>query len=223
MIVCDTGPLVAAAISDDARNRECVDLLTSLHLARRKLLVPGTVAAEVGYMLARDGGPDSEARFLDSMADGTFSPIDLKVEDYRRASELVTTYRDLGLGTTERHGHRPVRATRPHRGCDSRPPSFLGRPATSRRCPRPSARVTTFNPLLVVLLDIRADRPRTSPPRDAHKSGQSRVSEADIRASVLFRDEEAVGSNPATPTNENGPSSDAGRAVFVAAHTKVLQ
>lgn len=101
MIVCDTGPLVAAAISDDARNRECVDLLTSLHLARRKILVPGTVAAEVGYLIARDGGPDSEARFLESMADGTFSPVDLKMEDYRRASELVTRYRDLGLGTTD--------------------------------------------------------------------------------------------------------------------------
>ena len=101
MIVCDTGPLVAAAISDDDRHRECVDLLTSLHLARRKILVPGTVAAEVGYTLARDGEPDSEAQFLESMADGTFSPIDLKLEDYRRAGELVSTYRDLGLGTTD--------------------------------------------------------------------------------------------------------------------------
>lgn len=101
MIVCDTGPLVAAAISDDDHHRECVDLLTSLHLARRKVLVPGTVAAEVGYMLARDGGPGAEAQFLASLADGTFSPVDLKGEDYRRAGELVTTYQDLGLGTTD--------------------------------------------------------------------------------------------------------------------------
>lgn len=101
MIVCDTGPLVAAAISNDDHHRECVDLLTSLHLARRKILVPATVAAEVGYLLARDGGPGAETQFLESLADGTFSPVDLRPEDYRRAGELVSAYRDLGLGTTD--------------------------------------------------------------------------------------------------------------------------
>jgi uncharacterized protein len=101
MIVCDTGPLVAAAISNDDHHRECVDLLTSLHLARRTILVPATVAAEVGYLLARDGGPGAETQFLESLADGTFSPVDLRPEDYRRAGELVSAYRDLGLGTTD--------------------------------------------------------------------------------------------------------------------------
>ena len=51
MIVCDTGPLVAAADRDDHDNRACTDLLTALHLAHRPILVPAPVVAEVGYLL----------------------------------------------------------------------------------------------------------------------------------------------------------------------------
>lgn len=49
MIVCDTGPIVAAALVDDAHHHKCVELFTGLHLAGRPILVPGTVVAEVGY------------------------------------------------------------------------------------------------------------------------------------------------------------------------------
>jgi hypothetical protein len=35
VIVCDTGPLVAAADRDEEHNRACTDLFTSLHLAGR--------------------------------------------------------------------------------------------------------------------------------------------------------------------------------------------
>jgi predicted nucleic acid-binding protein len=72
VIVCDTGPLVAAAIQDDTHHRECVDLFTALHLAGRRILVPGPVIAEVGYLLAREGGARVEAQFLTSLADGEF-------------------------------------------------------------------------------------------------------------------------------------------------------
>lgn len=81
MIVCDTGPIVAAAIKNDARHRECVDLFTALHLAGRRILVPGTVVAEAGYLLAREGGPQVEAQFLTSLADGTLWPVELTRED----------------------------------------------------------------------------------------------------------------------------------------------
>lgn len=101
MIVCDTGPLVAAAIVDDAHHRECVDLFTALHLAGRRILVPGPVIAEVGYLLAREGGPRVEAQFLTSLADETLWPVELTRDDYRRAAELVLTYDNLPLGTTD--------------------------------------------------------------------------------------------------------------------------
>lgn len=51
MILCDTGPLVAAAVRNDVNYHRCVELFTGLRLARRRLLVPMTVVAEVGYLL----------------------------------------------------------------------------------------------------------------------------------------------------------------------------
>lgn len=92
---------MAAAIDDDARHRECVALFTALHLAGRRILVPGPVVPEVGYLLAREGGARVEAQFLTSLADGTLWPVELTAEDYSRAAELVLTYEDLPLGTTD--------------------------------------------------------------------------------------------------------------------------
>jgi uncharacterized protein len=101
VIVCDTGPIVAAALVDDDRHHECVELFTGLHLAGRALLVPGTVVAEVGYLLARNAGARVEALFLDAVADGDFRLTELVEADVRRAAELVRTYSDLPLGTTD--------------------------------------------------------------------------------------------------------------------------
>jgi uncharacterized protein len=101
VILCDTGPIVAAAPGDDDRHHECVELFTGLHLARRRLLVPGTVVAEVGYLLARNAGARVESLFLQALADGDFEPVDLQPRDYRRAAELVQMYADLPLGTTD--------------------------------------------------------------------------------------------------------------------------
>jgi hypothetical protein len=101
VILCDTGPLVAAALTDDNDHHACVDLFTGLHLAGRALLVPATVVAEVGYLLAREAGATVEAMFLTALADNDFQPVDLTAADYRRAAELVRTYHDLPLGTTD--------------------------------------------------------------------------------------------------------------------------
>ncbi len=73
MIICDTGPLVAVALTNDADHLACVRLFTDMHTANRELLVPATVVAEVGYLLAREAGPQVEALFLQSLADGDFS------------------------------------------------------------------------------------------------------------------------------------------------------
>jgi predicted nucleic acid-binding protein len=71
MIVCDTGPLVAAAIRNDVDNHACTELFTGLHLAGRTILVPGPVIAEVAYLLQRSGGTRAEASFLRALAEGT--------------------------------------------------------------------------------------------------------------------------------------------------------
>ena len=67
----------------------------------RRILVPAPVVAEVGYLLARKGGARVEAQFLTSLADGGFWPVELTADDYRRAADLVLTYEDLPLGTTD--------------------------------------------------------------------------------------------------------------------------
>jgi predicted nucleic acid-binding protein len=129
MIVCDTGPIVAAAISNDDDSHACTELFTGLHLAERTILVPGPVIAEVGYLLARTGGPRIEAAFLRSCAEGSFTPVDLQSVDFARMADLVEAYADFPLGTTdaaviavaERLGlteiatldHRHFRAVRP--------------------------------------------------------------------------------------------------------------
>lgn len=101
MIVCDTGPLVAAALANDDHHHECVELFTGLHLARRPLLVPATVVAEVGYLLGREAGAKIESLFLDSIAAGDFVLVDLTAADCARMAELVRRYGDLPLGTTD--------------------------------------------------------------------------------------------------------------------------
>jgi uncharacterized protein len=101
VIICDTGPLVAAALANDADHAACVKLFTDLHEAGTELLVPATVVAEVGYLLAREAGPRVESLFLPSLADGDFSAIDLTAGDYARMADLVTTYGSLPLGTTD--------------------------------------------------------------------------------------------------------------------------
>lgn len=101
MILCDTGPIVAAALATDDDHHACVELFTGMHLAGRSLLVPGPVVAEVGYLLAREAGARVEALFLRALADGDFQLIDLHAEDCRRAAELVEAYADLPLGTTD--------------------------------------------------------------------------------------------------------------------------
>lgn len=63
--------------------------------------MPGTVVAEVGYPLGRDGGSRSEAQCLNSLADGTLQPVELTDDDYRRAADLALTYDSLPLGTTD--------------------------------------------------------------------------------------------------------------------------
>lgn len=101
MILCDTGPIFAAADRKDADHHACVELFTRLRLANRQLLLPQTVMAEVGYMLEAKIGTFAEAAFLHAVANGTFELVSLAREDIARVAELVDRYGDLPLGTTD--------------------------------------------------------------------------------------------------------------------------
>jgi predicted nucleic acid-binding protein len=101
VILLDTGPLVAAALSGDANHVRCTNLFTALHLNAEPMLVPSLVVTEVRYMLEREAGPRVEATFLRSLADGDFTVVDLEPADYARAAELVSVYADLPLGAVD--------------------------------------------------------------------------------------------------------------------------
>jgi predicted nucleic acid-binding protein len=67
VILCDTGPLVEAALRNDDDYHACAELFTGLDLAGRQILVPGPVVAEAGYLIARQAGARVEALFLTSL------------------------------------------------------------------------------------------------------------------------------------------------------------
>jgi uncharacterized protein len=119
VIVCDTGPLVAAALSNDRDHSACVDLFTRLHAAQRELLVPATVVAEVGYLLAREAGARLESLFLRSIAEGDFISVDLTAGDFARMAELGGYVRQPPARNHRRLGHCRRRTPQTGRGCHS--------------------------------------------------------------------------------------------------------
>jgi uncharacterized protein len=98
VILADTGPLVAAADAGDDDHEVCAELLMSL---AGPVLVPPTVIAEVGYLLARSAGAGVEAAFLRSFATQDLVVADFEPRDFERMAELVETYANLPLGTTD--------------------------------------------------------------------------------------------------------------------------
>jgi predicted nucleic acid-binding protein len=67
VVICDTGPIFAAADRWDADHHACVELFTGLRLAGRRLLLPQTVMAEVGYMLEAKVGTFAEVACCDDL------------------------------------------------------------------------------------------------------------------------------------------------------------
>lgn len=98
MIVCDTGPLVAAADRDDAHHDTVVAALEGL---REPLVVPAPVVVEVCWLLERNLGATAEAAFLSAGAQGELAIEDLAPADYERMASLVETYADLPLGMVD--------------------------------------------------------------------------------------------------------------------------
>lgn len=100
MILFDTAPIVATAFRSEDHYAVCTELFTGLRLAERQLLLPATVAAEVGYLLDRLDGSQREAGFLAGVAEDAFELVDLTKADYARMAELVRQCADMHLGTT---------------------------------------------------------------------------------------------------------------------------
>ncbi|GEM_PF-1229618 len=76
-------------------------MFAALHVSSETLLVPQTDFAECAYTIQRQGGTAQEVLFLQSIADGDLALVELVAEDMSRVIELVDTYDDFPLGTTD--------------------------------------------------------------------------------------------------------------------------
>jgi predicted nucleic acid-binding protein len=97
VILCDTGPLVAAFNRADRDHTRCAEFLT---LNWTRLVIPSLAVTEVCHLLAdprRRGRPDLAAEFCAAIADDELRVIEATPYDYRRMAELLTTYRSLQL------------------------------------------------------------------------------------------------------------------------------
>jgi predicted nucleic acid-binding protein len=101
VIVVDTGPIVAAALTADTNHRRCVDLFASLRLNNEKLVIPPFVVTEVCYLLARAGGSKAEIAFVRSLAVGDFTIAVTTSSGLDRMADLIGQYADLPLGLAD--------------------------------------------------------------------------------------------------------------------------
>jgi predicted nucleic acid-binding protein len=97
VILCDTGPLVAAFNEADNDHIRCVRFLRENW---SRVVVPSLAVTEICHLLAdpaRRGRPSLAAEFCAAIADDELRVIEVTPYDYRRMSELLTTYSSLRL------------------------------------------------------------------------------------------------------------------------------
>lgn len=113
MLICDTGPIVAALNRRDPDHEICAALLAEF---AGELAVPAPVVTEAALFLFGSYGKGVHLRFLDSIAAGDFEVLDLEALDHRRVAELCRRYQDLPLdqvdasvaALAERHGQNRI-------------------------------------------------------------------------------------------------------------------
>lgn len=94
MLLCDTGPLVAALSRRDKDHEVCSDLLRR-HAG--ELAAPAPVITEAALLSLGRLGADAQARFLGAVAGGEIEVLDLERVDHERVAELCRQYADLPL------------------------------------------------------------------------------------------------------------------------------
>jgi predicted nucleic acid-binding protein len=97
VILCDTGPLVAAFNKTDNDHARCLRFLAQNWT---RLVVPSMAVTEICHLLAdpvRRGSSALAAEFCAAIADDELRVIEVTPHDYRRMSELLMTYASLRL------------------------------------------------------------------------------------------------------------------------------
>lgn len=98
VLIVDTGPLVATADDRDPDHQRCRALLEG---DPGPLVTTALVVTETGWLIRRQLNTDAEAAFYTAIAAGEITVEHLTAADWTRISELVATYRDLGLDAAD--------------------------------------------------------------------------------------------------------------------------
>ena len=88
--IADTGFIVALVNQRDNEHAS----VQAVYAQQRKILVPQTVLAEVGYLLNRDVGTAQLIKFLESLATSRFQLIGLVSQDITRTAAILSQYQD---------------------------------------------------------------------------------------------------------------------------------
>lgn len=98
IVVCDTGPLVAAVNRRDRHHDLSVGVLTD---GDPTLVVPVTVMVEVDYLLRARVSDDAARRFLIDVDAGRYVPAPVTADVLHRATQLDAQHADVGLGLVD--------------------------------------------------------------------------------------------------------------------------
>lgn len=91
--VADTGFILAVAIATDRRHNECV----ALYRQHRRIYLPQSVLAEIGYLLTREGGNLTCARFLENLPQSKYRLVALTDTDIQMTARYLKQYADARL------------------------------------------------------------------------------------------------------------------------------
>lgn len=98
IVVCDTGPLVAAV---NRRDRDHAVSVSVLSRGGHTLLVPVTVMVEVDYLLRARISDQVARRFLGDVDAGRYVPAPITADVLHRAVEIDERHANVGLGLAD--------------------------------------------------------------------------------------------------------------------------
>ncbi len=91
--VADTGFVLAVAIATDRWHSECV----ALYRQHRRIYLPQTGLSETAYLLTREGGNLTTARFLENLPQSKYRLVALADADIQMAANYLKQYADARL------------------------------------------------------------------------------------------------------------------------------
>lgn len=92
-IIADTSGIIAFLDQDDQYHSQAVNFVQNY-----QIYVPVTVLPEVDYLATKYLGEKVARSFIEDLAEGNFNYLDLKLENIKKATELMARYKDLPLG-----------------------------------------------------------------------------------------------------------------------------